>query len=282
MPSPTIETFVVMKGMASDPKRRNVLVKDPTCIGGLVMVLSNPDVKIVTMALEILLLLADRPTHRTLLRDHVGMTGQLETIMARSSYDKKARSLAEKLYVTVTEVDVQTPLKDTCNISTTSSRSGKKSSSSKNNRSILNGKSKHIILQMRGLIDKADRELVMKLILQVKGVISITFDLNKKRCILRTRQEVKPETLVQAVAKSQTMTAQQVIKDDNGDEMLLSFGCNPQDMDKENTTLPDYLPDEVDSPTQDGKTMARVGEDSKKSSGWLGTAANFLSNSFYW
>ena len=33
----------------------------------------------------------------------------------------------------------------------------------------------------------------MRLLLQVKGVISITFDMNKKRCILRTKTEVRPE-----------------------------------------------------------------------------------------
>ncbi|XP_069126106.1 armadillo repeat-containing protein 1-like [Argopecten irradians] len=279
----SLETITALKGMASDPKKRSFLLKDVTCIGGLVMVLSNPDVKVVTAALETLLLLADRSDHRATLRDFIGMTDQLETILRRSSYDRKASSLAEKLYVTLTQVDLQTPLKDTLNQSSMTGQSSKKNSTSKNNRSVLNGKSKHIVLQIRGLIDKADRELVMRLLLQVKGVVSITFDLNKKRCILRTKQDIKPETLVQAIAKSQTMTAQQVIKDDNGEEILLSFGSNHQDMDKENTTLPDYLPDEVDSPTQDGKTMARVGNDGdKKSSGWLSTAASFLTNSFYW
>ncbi|OWF53786.1 armadillo repeat-containing protein 1-like [Mizuhopecten yessoensis] len=279
----SVETITALKGMASDPKKRSFLLKDLTCIGGLIMVLSNPDVKVVTVALETLLLLADRADHRSTLRDFLGMTDQLETIMRRSSYDKKASNLAEKLYVTLTQVDLQTPLKDTFNRSTVSGQSSKKSSTSKNNRSVLNGRAKHIILQIRGLIDKADRELVMRLLLQVKGVVSITFDLNKKRCILRTKQEVKPETLVQAVSKSQTMIAQQVIKDDNGEEMLLSFGSNHQEMDKENTTLPDYLPDEVDSPVHNGKTLARVGNDGdNKSSGWLSTAASFLTNSFYW
>lgn len=38
-----------------------------------------------------------------------------------------------------------------------------------------------------------DKDVVMRLLLHVKGVISITFDLNQKRCILRTKQDVKPE-----------------------------------------------------------------------------------------
>lgn len=40
---------------------------------------------------------------------------------------------------------------------------------------------------------QSDRELCMKLLLQVKGVISITFDMNKRRSILRVKNDVKPE-----------------------------------------------------------------------------------------
>ena len=37
----------------------------------------------------------------------------------------------------------------------------------------------------------------MRLLLHVKGVVSITFDLNQKRCIMRTKQDVKPEVRVE-------------------------------------------------------------------------------------
>lgn len=33
----------------------------------------------------------------------------------------------------------------------------------------------------------------MRLVLQVKGVISVTFDMNKKRCFLRVKPDIKPE-----------------------------------------------------------------------------------------
>lgn len=36
----------------------------------------------------------------------------------------------------------------------------------------------------------------MRLLLQVKGVVSITFDMNKKRCIVRTKLDVRPEVLI--------------------------------------------------------------------------------------
>ena len=40
---------------------------------------------------------------------------------------------------------------------------------------------------------QADRDLCMRLLLRVKGVVSVTFDVGKKQCLLRTRPDVKPE-----------------------------------------------------------------------------------------
>lgn len=64
-------------------------------------------------------------------------------------------------------------------------------------------------------------------------------------------------------------------------KVLVSFGANPQDIDKENTTLPDYLPEDPDSPKADSHSVARIKKDDKKS-GWLSSAATFITNSFYW
>ena len=40
---------------------------------------------------------------------------------------------------------------------------------------------------------QCDRDVCMRLLLQVKGVVSITFDMNRKRCIIRTKVDVRPE-----------------------------------------------------------------------------------------
>ena len=40
---------------------------------------------------------------------------------------------------------------------------------------------------------QADRDLCMRLLLRVKGVVSVTFDVGKRQCLLRTRPDVKPE-----------------------------------------------------------------------------------------
>ena len=50
---------------------------------------------------------------------------------------------------------------------------------------------------------------------------------------------------------------------------------------EENTELPDYLPED-ESPSQEPhKAMSRLGS-MQDGAGWLNTAANFLSRSFYW
>ena len=65
-------------------------------------------------------------------------------------------------------------------------------------------------------------------------------------------------------------------------QKLVSFGSNMKEVDKENVTLPDYLPEDVDSPKAHTKPLARNKDDTKKANGWLTSAASFITNSFYW
>ncbi|XP_002733499.1 armadillo repeat-containing protein 1-like, partial [Saccoglossus kowalevskii] len=125
------------------------------------------------------------------------------------------------------------------------------------------------------------RKICEEHILKVKGVISFTFDLSKHRCTLRAKNDLKPESLVAAIAKSKTMSAEQVLKNECGEEVLLSFGANPTTADKENNALPQYLPED-DSPIKGvDKAVVRTGKQEQQGS-WLGSAAKFLSQSFYW
>ncbi|XP_046566803.1 armadillo repeat-containing protein 1-like [Haliotis rubra] len=278
----TTDAISAMKALATDPTKRAALAKDATCVGGLVVVLSNSDTKVVKLALETLLLLVESGENVAPLKDFMGMLDQLEALMNRSDGEPELRELTEKLYLILTEVEQQTPLRDTSNIH--SSRRNSSSCSKKSNKSLSYHSHKHksVILQLRGITDRSDRELCMKLLLQVKGVISITFDMNKKRSILRVKNDVKPESLVQAVARSQTMAAQQVVRDDNGEELFLSFRSLMEDAEKENSDMPSYLADDADSPVIDDKAISRTAREEKKGGGWLSSAASFLTNSFYW
>lgn len=266
-----------MKTMAMDPKKRAVLVTDTTCMGGLVLVLSNEDKAVVKLALETVQLLAETAEHRPVLRRFIGMMDQLEYLIDRKDCGE-VESLAKEVYMLLKQDEKVTPLKDNHN---TSSNKSRRSSIQKSLHGSLKN-SKLIVLQLRGLLNKCDRDVCMRLLLQVKGVISITFDMNKKRCIVRSKLEVRPESLVHAIAKTQSIHAQQVVKNDSGEELFLSFGTHNDSLNKENgADLPDYLPDDEELQPIDDKAIARS-KSEKSAGGWLSSAANFLANSFYW
>ena len=50
---------------------------------------------------------------------------------------------------------------------------------------------------------------------------------------------------------------------------------------EQNVDLPDYLPEEEAQDEEPDKAVTRVGN-GQDGATWLGTAANFLSRSFYW
>lgn len=53
----------------------------------------------------------------------------------------------------------------------------------------------------------------------MKGVISFTFVMNKSRCIVRCKVELTPETLCDAINNTKVLSAQQVIKNERGEEV---------------------------------------------------------------
>ena len=101
-------------------------------------------------------------------------------------------------------------------------------------------------------------------LLGVKGVISFTFNMAQKRCILRVRTDMKPEVPCRALDATRELTVKHVIKNENGEEVsvillsatptlgwclnccfyiqvLLSYGPSPEAAvqdEKENTKPP--------------------------------------------
>ncbi|MED6265880.1 Armadillo repeat-containing protein 1, partial [Ilyodon furcidens] len=144
-----------------------------------------------------------------------------------------------------------------------------------------NKRAKTVILQIDGLDDPGRRSLCEETLLKIRGVISFTFQMAVKRCIVRIRSDLKAEALASAIAATEVMTAQQVVKAENGDEVLIRFPDDSSVEVEQNADLPEYLPEE-ESPSQDpDKAVSRVGSGQEGTS-WLGAAANFLSRSFYW
>ncbi|XP_062260390.1 armadillo repeat-containing protein 1-like isoform X2 [Platichthys flesus] len=144
-----------------------------------------------------------------------------------------------------------------------------------------NKRAKTVILLIDGLDDWSRRSLCEEVLLKITGVISFTFQMGVRRCIVRVRADLKAESLASAIASTQVMSAQQVVKGERGDEVLVSFVENGSAEVEQNLDLPDYLPED-ESPSQEpDKAVTRVGSNQDGAS-WLGAATNFLSRSFYW
>ena len=66
------------------------------------------------------------------------------------------------------------------------------------------------------------RKLCEEELLKVKGVISFTFVMNKSRCVVRCKLELSPEALCDAINKTKVLSAQQVVKNEHGEEVQLA------------------------------------------------------------
>ncbi|KAK7922142.1 hypothetical protein WMY93_009044 [Mugilogobius chulae] len=99
--------------------------------------------------------------------------------------------------------------------------------------------------QRRSLLASEVYELLQDLgqaLLRIRGVISFTFQMSVKRLHRPDRADLKPEALASAIASTQVMTAQQVVKGENGQEVLVPFPEDSSVQVEQNQDLPEYLP----------------------------------------
>ncbi|EDV23366.1 Armadillo repeat-containing protein 1 [Trichoplax sp. H2] len=241
-----------LRDLAIQPQNRVAIVKDQGCLPGLVLFLDNDDPRVVVLALEALRYLSLCPSNRTPMRSEIGMLVSLKAIM--NSKDQKACQLASEIHTTLVPTTRNTR----------SRRAG--ATSGQYFLSNANKNARTIILQISGLTDSASRFKCEQRLLATPGVVSFTFDLVKKRCILRARPNLKIETICQAVAETKTMTAQQIVKNDMGEE----------------NAMPDYLPEDDDSTTIQKGAVARIDDNNGNGNGWISSVTSFISKSFYW
>lgn len=64
-------------------------------------------------------------------------------------------------------------------------------------------------------------------------------------------------------------------------QLMVPFQEDSAVLVEENTDIPDYLPEEESPSQEQDKAVTRVGSITD-GMGWLSTAANFLTRSFYW
>ncbi|XP_069829828.1 armadillo repeat-containing protein 1-like [Dendropsophus ebraccatus] len=257
-----------LRDLASEPQNRASIVRDRSCLAGLILFLSHQDMRVVEAALQTIRYLCENPNHCEVMRSELGMMVSLENIK-NSAVSNHIRLLAHWIYMSLSLPSHQhTP--DTKN---------------KQNLqffiSSANIRAKTVTLHIHGLDDLEKKSLCEEALLKVKGVISFTFQIAIRRCTVRVKPDLATECLTSAIAGTKVLTAQQVIKNECGREVYVPMPSTKNQVDKSHC-LPDYLPEE-ESPQKDiEKALSRPASKDETSGSWLNAAASFLSKTFYW
>lgn len=262
-----------LRDLAADPMNRRAIVQDQGCLPGLILFLDHPNPQVVYSALLAIRYLAECRANREKLKGELGMMLSLQNVVQKSTTPGETKLLASEIYELLQESSSaeSTPAEEAV--------SGRRKAQFFLGSS--NKRAKTVILHIDGLDDSSRRSLCEEALLKIRGVISFTFQMTVKRCIVRIRSDLKAEALASAIASTQVMKAQQVVKGENGDEVLIPLAVDGSVEVEQNVDLPDYLPED-ESPSQEpDKAVSRVGSGQDGTS-WLGAAANFLSRSFYW
>ncbi|KAK2822973.1 hypothetical protein Q5P01_023038 [Channa striata] len=262
-----------LRDLAADPMNRRAIVQDQGCLPGLILFLDHPNPQVVYSALLAIRYLAECRANREKLKGELGMMLSLQNVVQKSTTPGETKLLASEIYELLqasSSADSE-PVEEAIS----NRRKAQFFLGSSNKRA------KTVILHIDGLDDSSRRSLCEEALLKIRGVISFTFQMAVKRCIVRIRSDLKAEALASAIASTEVMKAQQVVKGENGDEVLIPFAEGSSVEVEQNVDLPDYLPED-ESPSQEpDKAVSRVGS-SQDGTSWLGAATNFLSRSFYW
>ena len=282
------------------------LIQDEGCLAGLVLLLSNSDQNVIENVLKVLLLLSDTAERKQVLSKFLGLRDQLKLILIRfPNHDSLVCELAKNLTTLLDSADEDCqPRKDNKENQPNSQNVKETTHCKKGFFKVGLGKAKNIVLQVYGMETKEDMELARQGLIGVKGVISITFDLEKKRTHIRAKMDVKADVLANAIISSDprgNLWADQIVRDDSGNEILVPLVIRrpqhvqqlPELGDSNNQTsvsLPDYLPDSdfdplnVDpgtNPIRKRRVSAYQNSNVNNSgsgSGWLSVAANYFAD----
>lgn len=260
-----------LRDLASEPQNREVIVQDQGCLPGLVLFLDHKSPEVLLATLQTLRYLAEMSPNIPTMKNELGMMVSLENLI-RHGLSVDITSLAKEVYDIL-----RTPINPR---PASPERARRKKPQFFINSS--NKKAKSVTLHIQGLDNSEQRSLCEEALLKVKGVISFTFQMASKRCTVRIRSDLTTESLATAIAATNVLTAQQVVKNEEGDEVLIPLKVSASEV-QQNTVLPDYLPEEEDSPEKDlSRAVSRTAAKEDSGGSWLNAAAGFLTRTFYW
>ncbi|XP_078069793.1 armadillo repeat containing 1, like isoform X2 [Mustelus asterias] len=218
--------------------------------------------------------LAECPSNREIMKNELGMMSNLERLQERDHTLEGIRILATEIYELLKKP-----------VQTTKMRINNSSSTRKVQAQFFinstSKKAKTITLQIDGLRNMDSRDICEEALLQVNGVVSFTFQMALQRCVIRIYSDLKIESLASAIAATKILQAHQVVKNENGEEVLVPLNAGTSKA-EQNLNLPDYLPEDESPETEHNKTISQTGAKGNTNGTWLNAAANFLTKTFYW
>ncbi|XP_010881373.1 armadillo repeat containing 1, like [Esox lucius] len=257
-----------LRDLASEPQNREPIVQDQGCLPGLVLFLDHPDPQVLFATLQTLRYLAEWPRNIPTMKNELGMMVSLETLQERAGLSDDITVLSREVYdiLSVPPAPPSPERRNRPQFFLNSSR----------------GKNKSVTLLIQGLDSTDQRGVCEEALLRVKGVISFTFQMASKRCTIRIRSDLPTETLASAIAATKVLSAQQVVRNEAGEEVLLPLYASGVEAREENQMIPDYLPED-ESPEMDrSHAVSRTAAKDDASGSWLSSAASFLTKTFYW
>ncbi|XP_028832693.1 armadillo repeat-containing protein 1-like isoform X2 [Denticeps clupeoides] len=263
-----------LRDLAADPLNRRAIVQDQGCLPGLILFLDHPSPQVVYSALLALRYLAECRANREKMKSELGMMLSLQNVIQKTTTPVETKQLASEVH----------EILQMC-VSEEEERGEEAAASVRRKTRFFvgntNKRAKTVILHIDGLDDSNLRSLCEEALLKVRGVISFTFQMAVKRCIVRIRSDLTAETLANAIATTKVLRAQQVVKAEDGSEVLIPFDSEDGVPVDQKVSLPDYLPEDESPSVEADRAVSHVGT-SEDRAGWLNTATNFLSRSFYW
>uniref|UniRef100_A0A1A8Q9W6 Armadillo repeat-containing protein 1 n=1 Tax=Nothobranchius rachovii TaxID=451742 RepID=A0A1A8Q9W6_9TELE len=261
-----------LRDLASEPQNREVIVQDQGCLPGLVLFLDHKNPEVLFATLQTLRYLAEMPPNIPIMKNDLGMMVSLENLIQREGPSVDITALAKEVYGILLSPTIPAPR--------TPERQRRKKSQFFINSS--NKKAKSVTLHIQGLETTHQRSLCEEALLKVKGVISFTFQMASKRCTVRVRSDLPTETLASAIAATKVLSAQQVLKNEAGQEVYVQLNSSGVQV-QQNSALPDYLPEDEESPEREAdRAVSRTAAKEDSNGSWLNTAASFLTKTFYW
>ncbi|VDP90637.1 unnamed protein product [Echinostoma caproni] len=171
--------------LAKSDSNYDVLLHDEISLQGLVLLLSNEDHSIVSMVLRIFSALRDRDGAKPILQTLLGLKEQLEVVVASHG----SSTVEEHKEITHAANALLQSLKKEVSVQ---------------NRQFSPGfRPRNIVLRLYGISSESDVELVRERLLKVRGVVSVTFQVAKRRAIVCAVPNLDPALLVSAVRSAE-------------------------------------------------------------------------------